>query len=72
MLQKDRCEQVWSHPSGLDMDVKLMYMFFFKKNYLLILDRGEERERNINVWLPLVHPPLGTCSATQACALTGN
>ena len=31
-----------------------------------------ERERNINVWLPLVHPPLRTWPATHACALTGN
>ena len=30
------------------------------------------RERNINVWLPLEHPLLGTWPATQACALTGN
>ena len=29
-------------------------------------------ERNINVWLPLVHPLLGTWRTTQACALTGN
>ena len=32
----------------------------------------KERERNINVWLPLVYPLLGTWPATQACALTGN
>ena len=33
----------------------------------------KERERNINVWLPLTHPPLGgTWPTTQACALTGN
>ena len=32
----------------------------------------EEREKNTNVWLPLVRPPLGTWPATQACALTGN
>ena len=32
----------------------------------------KERERNINVWLLLAHPPLGTQPATQACALTGN
>ena len=42
----------------------------------LLLERGqgreEERERNINVWLPLTHPLLGTWSTTQACALTGN
>ena len=31
-----------------------------------------ERETNINVWLPLTCPPLGTRPATQACALTGN
>ena len=38
----------------------------------LFLERGErrekERERNINVWLPLAR----TWPATQACALTGN
>ena len=28
-----------------------------------------ERERNINVWLPLASPLLGTWPATQACAL---
>ena len=42
----------------------------------LFLDRGEgnkeERERNINVWLPLVCPLLGIWPVTQACALTGN
>ena len=40
----------------------------------LFLEREEERERNINVWLPLIHspPPLGTWSTTQASALTGN
>ena len=31
----------------------------------------KERERNINVRLPLIHPLLGTWLATQACALTG-
>ena len=29
-------------------------------------------ERNINVWLFLVHPLLGTWPTIQACALTGN
>ena len=42
----------------------------------LFLERGEgrekERESNINVWLPLKCPLLGTWSITQACALTGN
>ena len=34
--------------------------------------RETERERNINMWLPLVRPLLGIWPATQACALTGN
>ena len=46
----------------------------FKDFIYLFLERGEgkERERNINVWLPLMWPPLGTWPTTQLCALTGN
>ena len=47
----------------------------FKKDFIyLFLEKGREkkRERNINVWLPLVHPLLETWCTTQACALTGN
>ena len=48
-------------------------LLFFKDFNYLFLERGEgrekERERNINVWLPLTP---GTWPATQACALTGN
>ena len=48
----------------------------FKYFIYLFLDRREgkekERERNINVWLPLEHPLLGICPPTHACALTGN
>ena len=48
----------------------------FKDFVYLFLEGGEgrekERERNIDVWLPLTWPPLGTWPATQACALTGN
>ena len=32
-------------------------------------EREKERERNINVWLSLTHPLLGTWPTTQACAL---
>ena len=50
--------------------------FFFKDFIYLLLERGEGREkdgeRNINVWLPLTSPQLGTWPTTQACALTGN
>ena len=55
--------------------MKIDYLLFKKRFYLFIF-RGEgrekEREGNINVWLPLVHPPLGTWPSTQVCALTGN
>ena len=42
--------------------------------YLIFRERGREgeRERNINRWMPLARPLLGTWPATQACALTGN
>ena len=46
------------------------------KNIYLFLDKGEgrekERQRNINVWLPLAHPLPGTQPTTQAWALTRN
>ena len=32
----------------------------------------KEREKNINVWLPLTRSLLGTWPATQACAPTGS
>ena len=50
--------------------------FVFKDCVYLYLERQEgrekERERNINLWLPLLRPLLGTWPATQACAVTGN
>ena len=45
-----------------DMILKIFYLLFLEK----------ERERNVNVWLLLICPQLGTWPATQACALTGN
>ena len=48
----------------------------FKKDFTYFREGGREEERegerNINVWLPLLRPPLRTWPATQACALTGN
>ena len=44
--------------------------FFYLTNFFWERERkGEERERNINVWLPLACPLLGTWPAAQACAL---
>ena len=55
---------------------RYLCIHIFKDFIYLSLERGEgrekERERTINVWLPLERPPLGPCRATQACALTGN
>ena len=52
------------------------FLCFFKNILFIFLERGEgwkkEKERNINVWLPLMLSPLGTWPATQACALTRN
>ena len=54
----------------------LLFVFFFKNFIYFFLDRGEGREKerdiNINVWLPLECPLLGTWHTTQACALMGN
>ena len=44
-------------------------LFFFKDFIERGEGKGKERERNINVWLSLMHPLLGTWPTTQACAL---
>ena len=53
--------------------VCFFFFFFFLRFYLFYFYRGErkekEKKRNINVWLPLTCPLLGTWPATQACAL---
>ena len=52
--------------------VNLTLLLFFKRFYLFIFrerEREGEREGNIDVWLPLARPLLGTWPATQACAL---
>ena len=54
-----------------------MTMHSFLKDFIyLFLERGErkakERERNINVWLPLTCLLLRTWPTTQACTLPGN
>ena len=49
---------------------------YFKDFIYLFLERWvgseKETERNVNVWLPLTHPLLGTWPTTQAHDLTGN
>ena len=52
--------------------LNLFVVVGFKDFIYLSLERGEGRERNINVWLPLTWPLQGTWPATQACALTRN
>ena len=61
-----------------NLTVKMLYCSFtsiFKRFYLFIFRqkwREGEREKSINVWLPLMRPLLGTLPTTQECALIGN
>ena len=52
------------------------HILFFYEVIYLFLERGEgkekKREKNTDVWLPLVRPQLGTWPTTRARALTGN
>ena len=62
----------WFFPSGsqplvLSFWKKILFIYFYRRE-----GREKGRERNINVWLPLTHPLLGTWPTSQACALTGN
>ena len=54
----------------------LSFFLSFLFSIYLFLEGGEgkekEGERNVSVWLPLVHPILGTWPVTHARALTGN
>ena len=44
-----------------------MYLFLEREG-----GRDKERERKINVWLPLTSPLLGIWPTTQVCVLAGN
>ena len=52
------------------LESKTSLPILFKDFSYLFLESGEEREKNINVWLLLMCPLLGTWPTTQACALT--
>ena len=58
-----------SYTASLNLALALFVCLFFKDFIYLLLERREwrekERERNINVWLPLVHPLLGTRPAPR-------
>ena len=51
--------------------ILLTLAHFLKRFYVFILEKREgrekEKERNINVWLPLTHPILGTCHNPGIC-----
>ena len=47
--------------------LRILYNYIWKE-----IGREKKRERNINVWLALMCPLLGTWPTTQACVLTGN
>ena len=60
--------------------MKAYISFYFFKDFIYFLERGErrekEREKNTDVWnihwLPLTHPKPRTWPTTEACAQTGN
>ena len=56
-------------PQVRTKNIQVVSFTFFFKDFIYFLERGEgrekERERNINVWLPLVHLLLGTWPAAQ-------
>ena len=62
-----RVSQLWFRDPQLSFFLKISFIYFQSEG-----KGGRVRERNINVWLPLMHPLLGTWPAIQAPALTGN
>ena len=65
----------YTRPGTNNTRFLLQKSFFKDFIYLFFRERrreGENRKRNINVWLPLTCPLLGTWPATQAYAPTGN
>ena len=67
LAHRDDALTNWTTQSGLN------FIFIFLKDFIYLFlregKRGRKRERNINVWMPLMRPLLGTWPATQACAL---
>ena len=65
-------------PAFQGQEPEFLWGFFFLRFHLFIYRQkgreGQEKEKegNIDVWLPLARPPLGTWPTTQARALTGN
>ena len=67
-------------PPGFLALQEVFFHSLFINHHLFLIDfiyflfreeeREKQRERNINVWLPLVRPLLGTWPESQACALT--
>ena len=72
-MQTQKLSTTWCIKGGF---IEEMYFLRFYLFIYLFLERREGREKerktNINVWLPLPGPQLGTWPATQACAQTGN
>ena len=68
--------QILPNSCGFGDMVLFLSFFFLRKILFNFRERGERKEkkqeRNTNVWLPLVHPLLGTWPITHTCALTGN
>ena len=68
---------MWSPELNTLLQISLgIKSILFKKDFIYVFlekreGRDKKRERNINVWLPLLHPQPGTWPRSQACALDG-
>ena len=73
LVSRDWQGAVGFFPQGCALGTEVLFCFFLKTLFIYFEREGrkKERERNINR-LPLAHSQLGTWSATQACAVTGN
>ena len=62
--QKSACTKLFTF---LELSIFLKILFIFREK-----GKEGERDRNINVWLHLTRPLLGTWPRTQANAVTEN
>ena len=65
------CSVFTGHLYNISSFVQSLFISFahFLKDFIYLIIFREER--NINVWLPLERPLMGTWPTTPACALTG-
>ena len=72
---RDRYKDQWNRIQVIGRDPYKYSQLTFLKDFIYLFSegkRGRKREQNVNGWLFLKLPWLGTWLTTQACALTGS